>query len=413
MIKRDIQYFQFCTYGFLKNLRFFEPFLILILHSEGLSFTQIASLYAIREISRNILEIPAGIFADAFGRRKSMIIAFFSYLISFLVFYMSTTFSLFIVAFFLYSIGDAFRTGTHKAMIFTYLKLKSIENQKVNYYGHTRSWSQIGSAVSALGAGLIVLISGNYKIIFLITTIPYIMDLINLATYPKALEGEIKKTRERSLFLIIKTTINDFLKSFRNPEVRKTIFSISSYTGYYKTVKDFIQPIIQGFALTIPILALKSEGDRTAILIGGIYFLIFLISSFAARYSDVFVKKFSKPVYALSSSIILGSLMGVISGIFINLDLFLMAIIFFTFIYLFQNLRKPIGIGRIADNIKPEIMASALSFESQAETLFTTVFVLILGFMIDSLGLGWGIISISLTVFLINIIAMTGRKTKK
>ncbi len=58
-------------------------------------------------------------------------------------------------------------------------------------------------------------------------------------------------------------------------------------------------------------------------------------------------------------------------------------------------------------------MASALSFESQAETLFTTVFVLILGFMIDSLGLGWGIISISLTVFLINIIAMTGRKTKK
>jgi len=95
MFKKDIQYYRFCTYGFLKNLRFFEPFLIIILHQEGLSFTQIGGLYAIREIFRNILEIPAGVFADAFGRRKSMLLAFSSYIVSFVVFYLAGSFILF------------------------------------------------------------------------------------------------------------------------------------------------------------------------------------------------------------------------------------------------------------------------------------------------------------------------------
>ena len=91
MYNKDLQYYRFCAFGFLKNLKFFEPFLILILNYEGLSFTKIAGLYAIREIARNILEIPAGVFADSFGRKKSLVFAFSIYIASFLIFYFSTS----------------------------------------------------------------------------------------------------------------------------------------------------------------------------------------------------------------------------------------------------------------------------------------------------------------------------------
>ena len=136
---KDLQYYKFCMYGFLKNLRFFEPFLILFFLEKGLSFFQIGTLYAIREITINILEIPTGIVADSLGRRRTMIFSFIAYIISFIIFYLSAKYLLFVIAILFFAFGDAFRTGTHKAMIFEYLKIKGWNDQKVHYYGHTRS----------------------------------------------------------------------------------------------------------------------------------------------------------------------------------------------------------------------------------------------------------------------------------
>ncbi len=48
--------FRFSLYGFLKNLRFFEPFLILFFRQKGLSFFQIGWLISFREICINLLE---------------------------------------------------------------------------------------------------------------------------------------------------------------------------------------------------------------------------------------------------------------------------------------------------------------------------------------------------------------------
>jgi MFS family permease len=400
MYKKDLQYYRFCSYGFLKNLRFYEPFLILILKEEGLSYTAIASLYAIREISRNIMEIPAGVFADLFGRRRSMIIAFSSYIISFILFFLAGSFAAYIPAFLFFAVGDAFRTGTHKAMIFTYLQLKSWEKHKVDYYGHTRSWSQIGSAISAISAGTLLFLTREYKLIFLFTTLPYLLDLINLATYPANLEG-VEKRRKGQMSDAIRRILKDFAMSFSKKELRNTVLSISSYTGYYKAVKDFIQPVIQAFAIGIPLLAIQSEEKRTAILVGLIYFAIYLLSSLAARNSGRFVRIFRSPVKALLWSVFIGSAMGIVSGSALILNQEFLAIIFFTGIYLIENLRKPIGIGSIADNLKPGILASVLSAESQAETLFATVFVLLLGFLVDKLGLGIGILSVSALAFIL------------
>ena len=98
MFKKNLQYYKFCVYGFLKNLRFFEAFLILFFLEKGLDFFQIGILYAVREIAMNILEIPTGVIADTLGRRKTMIFSFAFYIISFTVFYFSTTYWLFISA---------------------------------------------------------------------------------------------------------------------------------------------------------------------------------------------------------------------------------------------------------------------------------------------------------------------------
>ncbi|MCJ7735390.1 MAG: MFS transporter, partial [Anaerolineales bacterium] len=149
-IKKDSMFYRFSLYGFLKNLRFFDPFILLIFRSYGLSFLQIGLLYSIRNIATNFLEIPTGVLADSFGRRKAMITSFISYIFSFLILYLLVDFWSLALAMILFAFGEAFRSGTHKALILEYLKINQISDLKVAYYGLTRSASQFGSAINAL-----------------------------------------------------------------------------------------------------------------------------------------------------------------------------------------------------------------------------------------------------------------------
>ena len=112
--------FRFSLYGFLKNQRYFEPFLYLALMENGLSFFVIGLLIGFREIIVNVFEIPSGAIADTFGRRKAMILSFVAYTGSFILFGLAHPVWMFFLAMFFFAIGDAFRTGTHKALcVFT------------------------------------------------------------------------------------------------------------------------------------------------------------------------------------------------------------------------------------------------------------------------------------------------------
>ena len=139
--------FRFSLYGFLKNQRYFEPFLILVFLEKGLSFFEIGLLIAFREVTVNLLEIPSGAIADVWGRRRSMILSFCAYIASFVIFGLARGVPPLFAAMFLFAIGEAFRTGTHKAMIFTWLSLEGRADERTRVYGYTRSWSKYGSAL--------------------------------------------------------------------------------------------------------------------------------------------------------------------------------------------------------------------------------------------------------------------------
>jgi len=54
-IPKDLMYYKFRAYGFLKNLRFFDPFIILFFREMGLSFLEIGGLFSIRRSRRGCL----------------------------------------------------------------------------------------------------------------------------------------------------------------------------------------------------------------------------------------------------------------------------------------------------------------------------------------------------------------------
>ncbi|MCF8297613.1 MAG: MFS transporter [Saprospiraceae bacterium] len=407
---KDLQYIKFCAYGFLKNLKFFEPFLILFFLEKGTTFFQIGILYTVREVTRNIFEIPAGFIADIFGRRRTMIFSFSLYIVSFLLFYIAKDYWILILAMILFSFGDAFRTGTHKAMIFEYLKMKSWENQKVHYYGHTRAWSQNGSAISSLLAALIIFYSGEYKYIFLFSIIPYILDLLLMISYPKELDGEMQKFDRKKLKEIFKKTIDEFKVSFKDAKVIKAIINTSVFSGYYRAVKDYLQPIVKTFALAIPVFLAFNDKQRSAIVIGIVYFIIYILSALTARNSGRFADKFRNIQKPLNLTLLIGFSISLISGIFYHYGFSLLAIVFYLGIYMIENLRKPVGIAYITDVLNKDILATALSVESQVKSLFAAAIAPLIGLFADLYGLGNSLVLVSVIMLVGLPFYLLGRK---
>lgn len=394
--RKDLQYYKFCFYGFLKNLRLFEPFLFLFFLENNLSFLQIGFLYSIREITRNVFEIPAGIISDSLGRKKTMMASFGLYIVSFVTYYFAQTYAAFILAMIIYSFGDAFRTGTHKAMIFDYLKINHWEDQKVFYYGYTRSWSQFGSSISALVAGFLVFFSGSYRMIFIYSTLPYMLDLLLIASYPRELNGPVAGFYQKKISERFKDVTRDFFSTLVNRKSLKSIANLSMYTGYYKAVKDYLQPVLQSLAISIPVFLMWQEKQRTAILIGIVYFFIYLFTSFSSRKAGFFSAKFKYIIIPLNISLLFGFSFGLLSGFLFEYQFIVLAVVAYIIIYLVENLRKPIGISYITENIDNSILATVLSAESQAHALIAAILAPVIGYLADRFGVGYALAIVSI-----------------
>ncbi len=396
-------FYKFAFYGFLKNLRLFEPFLYLFFLAAHLSYVEIGALISIREISTTILEIPTGVYADAFGRRKSMLMSMASYMISFALFFLFPYFWIFAIAMVLYALGDAYRTGTHKAMILEYLKIKGIRDKKVEYYGSTRAYSQLGSAVNSLLAAAVVFYSGNYRYIFLLTILPYIFNFFNLATYPPELDGEIVgKAERRKIKEQLKSTLQDFISMFKNKIVLKAIMNSTIFSSSYEATKDYLQPVLQTFALSLPIFLFLSGKQRTAVVVGIVYFFIYLLTSYSSKNAYKIASRIGNLGRAINLTLLLAGIFLIFAGLFYHIDLYLLSILFFLLLYVFHNIRRPMNVGYISDQIKSRVMASGLSVESQVKTILASGLALLMGFLADLFGVGMALLLTGLVILIIS-----------
>ncbi len=396
--EKDKQYRKFCAYGFLKNLRFFDAFLLLFFLENGISYSQIGALYAWRELAVFILEIPTGIVADTYGRKNSLLLAFLSYIISFVVFFFSQTFWLLALGMLLYGLGETLRSGTHKGMIMDYLRMHGWQKQKIKYYGHTRSWSQKGSALSALLAGVLVFYTGNYRVVFLFSIVPYLINLINVYGYPDELNHSLitkKNTLNPSLLMVFK----NFVFSLKQPQVFGLINSSALHSAYLKAIKDYIQPIMVQWAIMLPFLLTLSSKKKSGIVVGILYFFIFLGTSWVTKNASLLVGKTTYKT--INTTLFLGLASGALCGIFTSYNLWTFALLFFIVIYLIENVRKPILTGVLSDHVPNETLTSVLSAQSFYRTILTATIALGVGFMVDRIGLGFALVVVSAVLFVI------------
>ncbi len=374
--------FRFCLYGFLKNQQYYEPFLLLALLGKGLSLTQIGLLIGFRALCMNALEVPSGAVADVLGWRRSMVASMLCYVASFAVFAMGQSFAAMFGAMALFAGGEVFRTGTHKAIIFAWLSDQGREAEKTHIYGLTRSWSKLGSALSALIAGALVFILQDYRVVFWACLVPYAINAVNLASYPAWLDGPRHAQPMRQ---ILRTLGTGLTVCWRRRPLRRVLTESMAFEGLYKSSKDYIQPVIQLAAVALPVATWLSGAQRSAVAISVVAIFVSLCSSVASRQAGRLSARAGSDrragrwlwVADLGAFAIMG--MGIAFGLPIII------VVAFVALAVVQNLWKPILVSRCATLCDADHTATVLSVNSQACSLFVVVAAPLLGWSIDSI----------------------------
>ncbi len=376
-IKKQVLKFSF--YGFLKNLRFFDPYLYLYFIQSGLEFAQIGLLLTVREVIIYVFEVPSGVLADRFGKKTELIVSFAFYIVSFILFYLGDGFYDYVIAMVFFGFGEAFRSGTHKAMIMAYLDKKHIKDSKSKVYGKTRSFSLIGSTVSSLISIIFIITLPSLSWLFIIAIVPYILDMILILTYPKFLNERIDNRFVFKDFL--KENVNAVKYVFSTRNIRSLLIGSASYNAGFKSIKDYIQPVIVSITLSFVIFTRFSAEDNTNMYLGFIYAMIYLISAYATFNSHKLVKYVSREKI-ISSMWILSGLSLMVLGFYI--DYLVAVLIVFLLLYVYLNIRKPLMIEKIGDAVDKEKRASVLSIESQFTSLLIAMFAPVLGLIADN-----------------------------
>ncbi len=382
-ILKDFQIKKFCAYGFLKNLKFFEPYLIIYLMSNNINLFQIGVLIAIREVIINVFEIPSGLIADYFGRKKEMYFCFGFYIVSFILFFFTDTFTLAAFAMVFFGFGEAFRSGTHKAMIYSYLDAKNWQSEKTFAFGRTRSFSLIGSAISSLVGIILILIVPSDGYIFLFSVVPYILDLCLIMSYPKFLD-----TSDKNHGTSFKEMTKGLIDSFKiNKKLRNILIEEGVAEAGFSYVKDLIQPILEIIIIGsgISVIASLSADDNLKVILGLVYTVLNLFGSYFSK--NAYILKGKRTSLACLSLIHLAyaascGLLAIFSG------QYLVVCIIYVFVYVLHSVRKPMFVDEIDNNIDKSNRATVISASAQLKSLFLITCAPILGFVADKVGIG-------------------------
>ncbi len=402
IIKENRQIKKFCLYGFLKNLRFFEPYLyIYLIQVVHLNLFQIGTLFSIRGIIIYLFEVPSGIFADQYGKKNELMICFIFYIVSFFFFFLGGSYVVVVIAMVFFGLGEALRSGTHKAMIYSYLEQKGWFEHKTFVYGRTRSFSLIGSSLSAFIAIFLIVKLPRMQIIFLFSIIPYILDFLLIWSYPDTLNEPIETTISIKNF--ITHSIKQLKNVFANRSLRKVVVSSSLFDAIFKVLKDYIQPILKDIILVsgIYVVASMDAATQLKIILGIIYGVMYIFSSWVSRNVYRLNLKFNSDKLMDISFDILG-IVFLIMFFAIKTKIVLAVILLYFFLYPLKDGRRPLVVDVLGDCMKKNERATVLSIDSQLSSLFMIILAPLLGYIADRFSIATLFFIVGLSILILN-----------
>lgn len=127
---------------------------VALLSARGFSLVEIGVAESVFHLTSLLFEIPSGVIADVFGRRRSMILSQCMFVLSALLMAFSASFPLICAALALDALGYNFASGTREALAYDSLKAAGQADRYLDYSSREYAIYRLSRAGAVLCAGL-------------------------------------------------------------------------------------------------------------------------------------------------------------------------------------------------------------------------------------------------------------------
>ncbi len=235
---------KFYAFQFLGQLLFIIPIIVLFWQANGLSLTKIMILQSLFAISIVFWELPTGVFADKFGRKKSLVLGAFFLAAGLLVYSLGFTFWQFFAAEFIWAIGLCFISGADSAFIYDTLKQTKKEKNFKKVWGNATSFSLAAAAIGAIIGGFIATYS--LRVGWYLSTISMIFLFFVALTFKEP--KHYRRVKRQNYW---EHTLESFRESFMNKNLLFVLLFSSLLSVVSKISLWFYQPYMQQSGLPL------------------------------------------------------------------------------------------------------------------------------------------------------------------
>jgi len=372
-------YYMYSTFA---ELLILGPILVLFLVAKGLSFTEIMVLQSISAIAVVLFEVPTGAVADKIGRKESLLLGSLLWAISLGIYVVGNSFTMFMLAEVIFSLGATFKSGADNALIYDSLKVMGREKEFQSIEGKARSFALYAQAIGSIIAGFVYEVNVNLP--FLISVLFMIVTLIiSLRFKEPPIEGKVGKYGINYIDQIKGS--GKFILS--HEKIKAIIIFTMMFFIFYRTAFFYYQPYME--AVNIPVR-----------YFGIIFFIFNITAAFASKRSHWIMEK-TKP-----KTLTFMALLMIISFVLLGA----VKVWFGVFAILFQQIARgiyrPVTTKYLNKHIPSDKRATVLSFQSLACNMSVAIAFPLMGMLKDNENIFTahmvlGIAMIILTVFTI------------
>lgn len=188
-----------CVIAYLQGLVFYGPIATIFRESRGLTIYQIFIIESIFMVLMICLEIPWGYFADRFGYKRALVLSYFLFFLSKIVFYCAHSFTIFMLEAFLIALAISGISGCDSALIYSSTGAEK-SDKAFSYYSASGA---AGFFTASIASTFLIRYSLDITVLF--TIIPYL-----IAFFISLFIIDVEYKREK---LSLKVSVKNALKN--------------------------------------------------------------------------------------------------------------------------------------------------------------------------------------------------------
>ena len=171
-------------FSFFDEFILIYPFYAIMFQDKGLDSAQISSLLITLSVVIFLLQIPSGMAADKYSRKKILVWSILMRGLAFACWIVFPNYIGFFVGFILWGIKRAFVSGTLEALVYDELKRFSAVKQYAKVAGAMQSYALTGFVLGGLAAGALAFT--GYTFILVLSIAAVCISALTIAMLPKA-----------------------------------------------------------------------------------------------------------------------------------------------------------------------------------------------------------------------------------